>query len=63
MKTQTNEILVMDKHQVTLEYNVDNEARASTSVDGQTFDPPAISNLRSSFLQPKLIKFRLNGIE
>ena len=53
----------MDKHQVTLEYNVDNEARASTSVDGQTFDPPAISNLRSSFLQPKLIKFRLNGIE
>ena len=42
MKTQTNEILVMDKHQVTLEYNVDNETWASTSVDGQTFDPPTI---------------------
>ena len=39
MKTQTNEILVMEKHQVKLEYNVDNEARASTSVVGQTFDP------------------------
>ena len=38
MKTQTNEILVMEKHQVTLEYNANNEARASTSVVGQTFD-------------------------
>ena len=42
MKTQTNEVLVMEKHQVTLEYNVDNEARASTVAVGQTFDPSAI---------------------
>ena len=28
----------MEKHQVTLEYNANNEARASTSVVGQTFD-------------------------
>ena len=42
MKTQTNEILVMEKHQVALEYNVDNEARASTSIVGQTSDPSAL---------------------
>ena len=42
MKTQTNEILVMEKHQVTLEYNVDNKARASTSVASQRFDPSAL---------------------
>ena len=42
MKTQTNEILVMDKHQVTLEYNVDNETWASTSVVGQTSDPSTL---------------------
>ena len=32
----------MEKHQVTLEYNVDNEAWASTSVAGQIFDPLAL---------------------
>ena len=42
VKTQTNEILVMEKHQITLEYNVDNEARASTSVVSQTSDPSAL---------------------
>ena len=42
MKTQTNEILVMEKHQVTLEYNVDNEARASTTAVGQTSNPSAL---------------------
>ena len=42
MKTQTNEVLVMEKHQVTLEYNVDNEARASRGAVGQTFDPSAL---------------------
>ena len=42
MKTQTNEILVMEKHQVALEYNVDNEARASTSVASQTSDTSAL---------------------
>ena len=42
VKTQTNEILVMEKHRVILEYNVDNEARASTSAVSQTFDPSAL---------------------
>ena len=42
VKPQTNEILVMEKHQVTLEYNVDNEARASTSVVGQKSDPSTL---------------------
>ena len=32
----------MEKHQVTLEYNANNEAWASTSVVGQTFDPSAL---------------------
>ena len=32
----------MVKHRVTLEYNVDNEARASTSVVGQTSDPSTL---------------------
>ena len=42
VKTQTNEILVMEKHQITLEYNANNEARASASAVGQTFDPSAL---------------------
>ena len=32
----------MEKHQVTLEYNVDNKALASTSVAGQKSDPLAL---------------------
>ena len=42
MKTQTNEILVMEKHPVTLEYNVDDEARALASVASQTSDTSAL---------------------